>query len=164
MEEATKKNAQDRVMSLSCEELSLIKPGWYWYEDESFSPVLQTEKKLKAVVVLIEYSTIYGDVFMEEIRSLKETKAFLNACRKNLGEMVYLPTLKEHIEIGEHIDEINRALDRIGNVPLWEGTYMTGTQYSCYQTWIKTHPHGSYGAGYRGTSYKIRPLICRSID
>ena len=164
MKEAMEKSEKDMTLSLSCEELSLVKPGWYWYEDGSFSPALLSEKKLKAVVVLIECSTIYGDAFMEKTCCLNEAKTFLKECQEKLGEKVYLPTLREHIFIGERIDEINRALDRIGNVPLWEGAYMTGTQYSCYQTWIKTHPHGAHRASYRGISYKIRPLIYRSIN
>lgn len=162
--EAMENKEKDMTLLLSCEELALVKPGWYWYEDGSFSPVLQSEKKLKAVVVLIEYSTIYGDAFMEKTCHLNEAKTFLKECQEKLGEKVYLPTLREHIFIGECIDDINRALDRIGNVPLWEGAYMTGTEYSYRQMWVKTHPNGAHSAGYRGTSYKIRPLIYRSID
>lgn len=44
-----------------------VKPGMFWYEDDTFSFDRTTDKKIKAIVELVENGIIYGDLTASEL-------------------------------------------------------------------------------------------------
>ena len=52
--------------------LSKIKLGMIWYEDDSFSFERIANKRIKAVVELINDGFIYGDLTVSEIININE--------------------------------------------------------------------------------------------
>lgn len=49
-----------------------IKPGMFWYEDDTFSFDRITNKKIKAIVELVENGIIYGDLTASELFDILE--------------------------------------------------------------------------------------------
>ena len=53
-------------------DISLIKPGMLWYEDDTFSMLKLPGKRVKAMVELVSDGTIYGDLTVSELFVIKE--------------------------------------------------------------------------------------------
>ena len=155
--------AREMVLPLSLENLDAIKSGQYWYEDNTFSSQLIVGKRLKAIVVFVRYSVVYGDIFTELNCIEKDKSSFLAKCRSAYQEDIFLPTLYEHEAIYEQIKHVNASLDNVCGAPKWEGSYFTSTDYAWHQVWIKRYPDGAASASYRDGRYKIRPLIAYQI-
>ena len=49
-----------------------VKPGYYWYEDDTFSKKRIPDKKIKAIVELVEDGFIYGNLTISELLTIKE--------------------------------------------------------------------------------------------
>ena len=59
-------------ISLTKSNLSKIQVGMLWYEDDTFSIERVTDKKIKAVVELIEDGIVYGDLTASELFEIQE--------------------------------------------------------------------------------------------
>ena len=53
----------DVSIRLSKANLARIKPGMYWYEDDTVSKRLSSSKTLKSIVLFVRENIIYGDTF-----------------------------------------------------------------------------------------------------
>ena len=49
-----------------------VKPGMFWFEDDTFSVDRIEGKKIKAIVELVRYSVIYGDLTASELFDIEE--------------------------------------------------------------------------------------------
>ena len=52
--------------------LPKVKPGMFWFEDDTFSVDRIEGKKIKAIVELVRYSVIYGDLTASELFDIEE--------------------------------------------------------------------------------------------
>lgn len=66
-----------------------VKPGCYWYEDDTFSKSRIPDKKVKAIVELIEGDCIYGDLTASELFPIDEQRLSYNDAKKFFEEFYY---------------------------------------------------------------------------
>lgn len=159
MEQKIQKTQQDAEL-LSVESLEKIRPGYYWYEDNTFSKEIIAGKPLKAVVVLVQHSVIYGDIFLEESCEQERLVETMKELSDRVNQRLFLLPLVSHQMISLHIDEVNTALQNCEK-PIWKGSYWTATTYACYDLWICLYPSKNQAPSGRG-SYILRPVIYMS--
>ena len=66
-----------------------VKPGCYWYEDDTFSKSRIPDKKVKAIVELIEEDCIYGDLTTSELFPIDEQQLSYDEAKKFFEEFSY---------------------------------------------------------------------------
>ncbi len=71
------------------DEAKCVKPGYYWYDDDTFSKSRLPEKKLKAIVELIEDGIIYGDLTASELFSITEQELTWDEAKKFFENFSY---------------------------------------------------------------------------
>ena len=74
-----------------------VKSGCYWYEDDTFSKSRIPDKKLKAIVELVEGDYIYGDLTASEIYPIDEQELSYDDAKKFFENFSY--PCKENEEI-----------------------------------------------------------------
>ena len=55
-------------------DINQVKPGMIWYEDNTFSFDKQADKKIKAIVELVENGVIYGDLMASEMHDISDVE------------------------------------------------------------------------------------------
>ena len=150
-------NTQQNTRLLFVENLCDVKPGYHWYEDNSFSKEIIVGKPLKAVVVLVLYGVIYGDIFQEESCSQEQLEKVMKSLSEKVNQKLCLLPLVSHERISLHIDKVNAALQNCEK-SIWKGEYWTATEYACYDLWVYSYPSKRQTPG-RRSSYKLRPVI-----
>jgi len=68
---------------------SQARVGNYWYEDDTFSTELMLDKKVKAIVELVDGGVIYGDLTASELFDIQEKKCNWNEAKKYIEEFSY---------------------------------------------------------------------------
>ncbi len=78
----------NNIIKFSQKNIPKIKAGMFWYDDDTFSADLIADKKVKAVVELVDTSlgVVYGDIFVQAKRmlyseALKYIKFFNEFCQ-----------------------------------------------------------------------------------
>jgi len=71
------------------DDISNIKSGMFWYEDDSFSSARIVGKKVKAIVELVEDGVIYGDLTASELFDIKEQYLPWKIARAYIEEFSY---------------------------------------------------------------------------
>ena len=71
------------------DEDNTIKPGYYWYEDDTFSEKRIPDKTIKAIVELVEDGFIYGDLTASELFSIKEQQLTWEEAKKFFEDFSY---------------------------------------------------------------------------
>lgn len=66
-----------------------VKPGYYWYIDNTFSKDRIPDKKVKAIVELVDGCFIYGDLTASEIFDIEEQQLTWNEAKKFFEEFSY---------------------------------------------------------------------------
>ena len=66
-----------------------VKPGYYWYEDDTFSKSRIPDKKVKAIVELVEEDCIYGDLTVSELFPIDEQRLSYDNAEKFFEEFSY---------------------------------------------------------------------------
>ena len=112
-----------------------VKPGCYWYEDDTFSKSRIPDKKVKAIVELIEGDCIYGDLTTSELFPIDEQRLSYDEAKKFFEEFSYPCKENEKIvwydihqlhEIHKHYSmKIERVVMGISKKPRRRG------QWSC---------------------------------
>lgn len=59
-----------------------VKSGYYWYEDDTFSYSRIPDKKVKAIVDLVEGGYIYGDLTVSELFPIDEQELSYEDAKK----------------------------------------------------------------------------------
>lgn len=152
------RNAQQSTRLLSVANAQDIKPGYCWYEDNTFSKEIITGKPLKAIVVLVRYNIIYGDVFLEERCDIKHLKETLQRMSSKANLQLSLLSLSLHRAMFPYIKEINHALQKCEK-SIWIGKYWTDSGFARHDLWACSYPEGVQGpAGYG--NHALRPVMC----
>lgn len=66
-----------------------VKPGCYWYEDDTFSKSRIPNKKVKAIVEHVEVNVIYGDLTASELFPIDEQQLSYDDAKKFFEEFSY---------------------------------------------------------------------------
>ena len=93
-----KKASETISSSVSQIDINKVKPGDYWYVDNTFSDEKVRGKKVKAIVELVENGVIYGNLTMSQlcrvesvvIRNWNELKEWIRNFKYPFGPKEYL--------------------------------------------------------------------------
>lgn len=101
-----------------------IKPGMFWFEDDTFSYEKIEGKKIKAIVELVRYGYIYGDLTASELFDIEEK--YLNW----YDAKDYLENFSYPCKNGEKI--VSYDLYQIQDLAIANCCVETDTSYFCY--------------------------------
>ena len=93
------------------EKKELIKPGYYWYEDDTFSRSRIPDKKIKAIVELIEDDFIYGDLTASELFTIKEQQLTWDDAKKFFENFSY-PCKENEKIVWYNIHQLTKVLKK----------------------------------------------------
>ena len=82
-----------------------IKPGMFWYDDDTFSFERTASKKIKAVVELVEDGVIYGDLTASELFGIPERPMSLFSAKQFFDKFSYPCKDNEKI-VWHNIDQL----------------------------------------------------------
>ena len=151
-------------------DISLVEPGMFWYEDNTFSDVRLTSKKIKAVVELVEDGVIYGDLTASELLDIEEQKMPWDEAKRFIEEFSYPCQENEKIvwyDIGrlEKVygiyEVVRQAFYRVGK-PFREICFWSSTECSSTNAWLLTFNLGGRWSGHKCASGYVRPVL--SLD
>ena len=108
------------VFSLSKGNLSRLKEGMFWYEDDTVSFAQIAGKKVKAVIELIEGHKIYGDLTASQLYDIQEKclnwddakryfEKFSYPCKENENIVWY--TIKQLQKVFKTYGEVRNAFN-----------------------------------------------------
>ena len=103
-------------------DITQVEIGMFWYEDDTFSFDRITNKKIKAIVELVENGIIYGDLTASELFEIEEQclgwpsamwriNAFSYPCQKN--EKIVLYSIKQFENLCATYTYVRRTFDQI---------------------------------------------------
>ena len=115
-------------LDITKDNLSKIKAGMFWYEDNTVSEKLILQKKLKSVVILITNEEVLGDSFeqLEVVGADAEKYITEFECDCISKGQAYFLNFDEMIKIQKAKVFINSSLSLLGK-QVWRGTYLTST-------------------------------------
>ncbi|MBR5154545.1 MAG: DUF1566 domain-containing protein [Alphaproteobacteria bacterium] len=139
-----------------------IKPGMFWYEDDTFSINRTMDKKIKAIVELVEDGIIYGDLTASELFDVYEKdmtwndvrkffEKFSYPCQKN--EKIVWYSIEQFETVYKHYKAIKKAFEKL-HKPFRGVWYWSSTERSSMLAWGV-----NFGSGNRGTYTKRRSLL-----
>lgn len=164
IQELQEKIRQTGLIPLSEKTLPFIKVGMYWYESGEFSEKLITGKSVKSVVLLVKGQTIYGDTFIEENVPYDKLRSLTHQIERKVNglEVLIVPSVLLQEAIASSIVCVNESLALL-NKDVWHGTYLTSSEYACYNFWTVTFPVGVKGFVGKGGLCKTRKILERYV-
>ena len=146
---------------LSKANLSLIRPGMFWYEDNTISETLTSEKKLKSVVLFVREHIVYGDTFQQRYMlgcrvadylkdiQLKYKSEFGQVCRPNIEDLkcVY-----------RSLSDINASIKKLKKLIWSEEIYLADSVSPDKLNWVDMFDGGEGKIFCENGAY-FRPLI-----
>ena len=112
----------DGAIKLCRRNLSKIKVGMMWYDDDTVSEDLIEDKKVKSVVVAISGKTVYGDTFVEERLNWNDAKKFVRDFHNSYvkpQDAIWLE--KQDLDnLLNEIDVINASISKLGIASVWK--------------------------------------------
>ena len=106
------KSNVSKLFVLNKANLSRIQPGMYWYDDNTVSQVLKSEKKLKSIVLFVRDNVIYGDSFMQRYMLGFKTVDFFKQVLAQQPE-VYYPQETDLQSVYGSLDKINASCKKV---------------------------------------------------
>ena len=152
-------------------DITQVKVGMIWYEDDTFSFDRITGKKIKAIVELVEGGIIYGDLTASELfeieeqdltwhRAMRYIENFSYPCQKN--EKIVLYSLKQFVKLSATYEHVRRTFDKI-HKQCRECWYWSSTERSSTHAWDLDFSGGSkYNASKTNASY-VRPVLALKV-
>ena len=150
-----------------------IKPGMFWHEGNLFSFERLPDKKIKAVVELVENGVIYGDLTASELFDARESSMpwmFVNEyienynypCQKN--EKIIWYNMRQLIDIGINYYRVKNAFIKLGKS--WRKSwYWTSTELSGAQAWVVAFPTLVVSIKCNKFSYQtVRPVLALTVE
>jgi hypothetical protein len=147
-------------------DINQVKPGMIWYEDNTFSFDKQADKKIKAIVELVENGVIYGDLMASEMHDISDVeitwpdakkffKEFSYPCEKNEKIVWYNIDQFRRIYDYDNYHTVKKAFDKLQKV------YRIGIYWSSSEYYTKTAWYWDFYNGKRGYQDKNRYLYIR---
>ena len=154
-------------------DITQVKVGMIWYEDDTFSFDRITGKKIKAVVELVEKGIIYGDLTASELFDAREVSMpwmFVNEyienynypCQKN--EKIIWYNMRQLIDIGTNYYRVKNAFIKLGK--RWRKSwYWTSTELPGAQAWVVAFPPLVVSIECNQFSFQtVRPVLALTVE
>ena len=170
--------------------VSDIKPGYFWYEDDTFSKSKISDKKVKAIVELTDNGTIYGDLTASEIIDVTEKqltweianyymKDFSKICGEN--EKIVWYDIDKLKKVYQTYDEVRSAFRILGKrsrrfcqwsisgyqvdtIKYFNDNNMENSLGLFDRAWYLDFNNGECTAGYLNVARGIRPVIAKKVE
>ena len=162
----------EACISLIKENISKIKLGMFWYEDDTCSANRILRKKLKAIVEKVDNNAIYGDFTISELYDVQErnlswneAKAYIEtlACELRENEQVVWYNAEQLTEISCKYYQVSNVIKSLGKSAR-EGWQLTSSEYGKYTVWTVYFPNGSKGASTKNEVRIFRPALRKILD
>lgn len=151
-------------ISITRDNLSLIKPGMYWYEDNTVSADLIPDKTVKSVVLLVNNYVVYGDTFDSFYGTWHQAQEYIKNYTNTYiakGEAYWLG-VRALEAVSDKQKAINQALEVLGENK-WNNRHWSSTEYDEWHAWFVYLYSASRGySGKYDTTY-IRPVLVHKI-
>lgn len=138
---------KEQMIPLKKETLAQIKPGMYWYDDDTVSFTYYPDRRLKSMVLAVYNDHIIGDTFHETNRITNYNFAM---CEISSFESTYIKrgqahkaTLKDLESVLQNKEVINAALRAIEK-PRWRFFYWTDSINKYENDWYKKEKKWHY--------------------
>ena len=151
-------------------DVSKIKAGMFWYEDNTFSFKRLPDKRIKAIVELVEDGVIYGDLTASELfyieeKSLlyEEVKIYLDyfsyLCKE--GEKIAWYNSRQFEEVSKQYSSVRKSFERINKLYRITDCWVSDTfVYGSYINPLIGKQKNAYDRWYRAT---IRPVLALTV-
>ena len=153
-------------------DIKQVKPGMIWYEDNTFLFERLPDKKIKAVVELVEKGVIYGDLTASELFDISEEhlswfdaenyfKKFHYPCEENEEVVWYdLEQLKKvyvtYYRVIKTLNMVDKMFRTLG--------YWSFTEYYDPFAWYWNFSTGLKGFRNKFYEYHIRPVLALKVE
>lgn len=152
-------------------DISQIQVGMFWYEDNSFSFQRMPNKRIKAIVELIEGNIVYGDLTASEIVSIKEQdkewheikcyiEHFPYCCSKN--EKIVQYSIVQLENVYKQYKKVRKSF-KVLSKPYRKGYYWSSTSYDVTIGWGFIFDNGFKYECMKNIISHIRPVIALKI-
>lgn len=138
---------REKMIPLAKKNISEIKPGMYWYDDDTVAETYYPDRRLKSLVLAVYEDHIIGDTFYESNRTMSHNFAM---CEIGRFESPYIKrghahkaTLKDLESVLKNKDVINAALKAIEK-PRWQFFYWTDSINKYEDDWYKKQQNWHY--------------------
>ena len=163
---------------LGISDFAKIKPGMFWYEDDTFSFKKLDSKRIKAIVELVENTVIYGDLTASEIYRFREVLkpwyasiAYINnfPYKCNYNERVVMYDGDQLKSIRANYKAVQKSFQLIDK-PYREGAYWTPEEFNaCCACIVRVRDGLNYTkdcayAEYKDRRMHLRPVIALRVD
>lgn len=151
-----------------------VRPGMFWYEDDTFSFKRVSDKKIKAIVELVESGIIYGDLTASELFDVPEIHMCWSNAKKFLKKFSY-PCRENEKIVWYNIDQLQsvyrnyNAVEKAFNV-LWKpcrsSVYWSSTEYECDPDAAKdlNFDNGGRLCDNKYNAFYIRPVLALEVE
>lgn len=154
-------------------DITEVKSGMFWYEDDTFSFERLPDKKIKAIVELVENDVIYGDLTASEICQIEEGKGSWNyakvfittvlrfqyKCKDN--ERIVLYDQNQSLQLFLNYEDVAKAFNKIGKKSR-QGAYWTSDAIEAKKA-IALWSEGSIETMPKSNWCNIRPVLALKI-
>jgi len=148
-------------------DITQVKVGMFWYEDDTFSFDRIMDKKIKAIVELIEDGVVYGDLTASELFDVPDVeitwrdaerffKEYSYPCREN--EKIVWYNIKQFQGIYDNYNAIKKAFDKLQKL-YRIGIYWSSVEYYTTTAWYWNFYHGERGFQDKNRYCYIRPVL-----
>ena len=113
----------EKLIPLKLNQLAKIKPGMYWYEDNTVSGKLNATKKVKSVVLQVKDNVVYGDSFEQRYVLGKKISSYLKETSAKLFAPVCRPKTEDLVKLYDAKKAVNKTLKSLKKLPWSEELY-----------------------------------------
>ena len=154
-------------------DITKVKVGMIWYEDDTFSFVRLPNKKIKAIVELVDYfyATVYGDLTVSEILKIDEQCLCWDEAKKYLENFSYPCKMNEKI-VWYDLDQYKKVYQQYYFVK--KAFKILGKEYRCQFYWADAESYDDawcfnffYGLRYRYRKHikiPVRPVLELTVE
>jgi hypothetical protein len=152
-------------------DISLIKPGMFWFENNTFSERMIPKKKIKALVELVDDGVIYGDLTASEIENIEERLLKYDDAKKYIESFSYLCKENERVVLyndkllgilNKNYGLVQKKLVELGKNPR-SGWQWSSTEYGG-NIRVQYFGEESYELFYECGGTYIRPVIALKVS
>lgn len=153
-------------------ELSEIRPGMFWFDDDTFSTIRLPDKKIKTIVELVKDNIIYGDMTVSEIFNIKAKMMFWDEIEEYISACQYLCNVNEKVvsypvecleEVLKTYDSVKRVLsESLGKKPRKKWQWSSSlSSLSC--VWIVCFETGIRSTTWKNDVLEFRPVLSMKV-
>ena len=151
--------------------ITQVKSGMFWYDDDTFSSERVPDKKIKAIVELVENGIIYGDLTASELFDITEKKltwgeaiefflGFPYPCKEN--EKIVWYNIQQLQKVYDNYDVVKKTFEKL-HKSFREGKYWSSTESPGQSAWILYFNFGFKYSYLKFYKNYIRPVLALKV-